>query len=512
MSRFTQIPSVAANAPWSLGPQPTPTVTFEQGAGFEASDPHVALWNAAVNGLLADQFYETGDARVATLVELVPLCDPTWLAKFIPWLRDSAGLRSASVVLAAEYARAGFPNARSIVSLACLRADEPGEMLAYWYSRHSRSLPASVKRGVADACVRLYTERAVLRYDGTGKAWRFGDVLEVVHAKPSSDAQSELFKFVLDRRRHDPVASPLTLPRLSRTLMLDTTAPTERDLAKVLADSLVEFSWERASAWLGRPLGAADWAALIPNMGYMALLRNLNNFDRAGVHAGLVNTRLVDAEQVAKSRVMPFRFLTAYQNLEADTYRVALAQAADLALANLPEFPGCTLIMVDRSGSMQNAVGSGRSRSPLTLSHLAAFFAEALARRCAEAAVIAYNDDYAQVDILPHTSVLTGASRPEYTPRGGTSTWPITERVYGQLDGKPDRVVIITDEQDAFNDTGTIRCPVITWNLVGYDAHHAAHGSNNRYLVGGYSDTALQTLPAMISRGSTGRWPWDQAS
>jgi hypothetical protein len=50
---------------------------------------------------------------------------------------------------------------------------------------------------------------------------------------------------------------------------------------------------------------------------------------------------------------------------------------------------------------------------------------------------------------------------------------------------------------------------VITWNLAGYRAHHAAHGSHNRYLVAGVTDTVLQTLPAVIAHGSTGKWPWD---
>lgn len=47
------------------------------------------------------------------------------------------------------------------------------------------------------------------------------------------------------------------------------------------------------------------------------------------------------------------------------------------------------------------------------------------------------------------------------------------------------------------------------WNLAGYGQHQAHHGTRNRFLVSGYSDSALQTLPDVILHGSTGRWPWE---
>jgi hypothetical protein len=111
-------------------------------------------------------------------------------------------MRSASVVIGAEYARAGMPDSRAVVASALQRADEPGELLAYWLSRYGRPIPSRVKRGVADAVRRLYTERALLKWDGAARGWRFGDVIEMVHPRPSADWQGDLFKFALDRRRH----------------------------------------------------------------------------------------------------------------------------------------------------------------------------------------------------------------------------------------------------------------------------------------------------------------------
>src|SRR3712207_7767035 len=52
--------------------------------------------------------------------------------------------------------------------------------------------------------------------------------------------------------------------------------------------------------------------ALAPTMGYMALLRNLRNFDEAGMPdevAAVVAARLGDPDEVARSRQLPYRFL-----------------------------------------------------------------------------------------------------------------------------------------------------------------------------------------------------------
>lgn len=504
MARFSNTPTLAAPGPTNI--QGVPTRTFEGGSGFTPGDPHTELFNAAVSGFLTDQFYESGDARVDRLIGLVPQCEPEWLVGFIGWLRDVVNMRSASVVLAAEYARAGHPQGRKVVDSALLRADEPGEMLGYWLGRYGRPIPSRVKRGVADAVRRLYTERALLKYDGQGRGWRFGDVIEMVHPTPSAPWQGDLFRYALDRRRHDE-RSPVSLGTVQT--VLDYTAAPEEVRREMMRCGLPEgFTWERLAGWLPGGMDAEAWQAVIPQMGVMALLRNLNNFDRAQITLNAqddVRARITDRERIKAARLMPFRFLSAYAALEADTYKLAVAHGADVALENLPHLPGSTLVMVDCSGSMSSPAGSGKSRSPLSLSVVAGFMAEALARRCDQATIVTYsNDPIAQHAPQPHVPVLRAGTDGRYRPTGGTYTWSCAERSYtGQ-----DRVVIITDEQAHDTDNGIIHVPVVTWNLAGYRGHHANHGRANRYLVAGFNDSAIQILPSVIQR-STGKWPWN---
>ena len=88
-------------------------------------------------------------------------------------------MRSAAVVMAAEYVAAGGERGRSVIARALQRPDEPAEMLGYWLQTRGRNVPMPVKRGIADAVRRLYTERAALRYDGVSRRIRMADVIEL---------------------------------------------------------------------------------------------------------------------------------------------------------------------------------------------------------------------------------------------------------------------------------------------------------------------------------------------
>lgn len=511
MARFSNTPTKARPGPSNI--QGIPSRTFEGGAGFVPGDPHVELFNAAVSGFLTDKFYESGDQRIARLVDLVPRCDPEWLQGFIPWLRNTANMRSASVVLAAEYGRSNFPYRRDIVHASLQRADEPGEMLGYWMSRYGRPIPSWLKRGVGDAVQRLYNERALLKYDGQGQGWRFADVIELVHPKPVAEWQSDLFRYALDRR-HGDAEVPDRLHIVHGVLEAEALSPGARRAMLEQGRLPSGFTWERVAGWVPGGMDAAAWDAVIPQMGLFALVRNLNNFDRAGISVAsrlLVQERMTNEEVIRSSRMMPFRFLTAYMNLEADTYKLPLGAAVDMSLGNLPRFSGKTLIMVDCSGSMGSPVG-GHTRNYrggpyLSLSRLAGFQAEVLARRCDEAMIVCYDQrPRSRHEPQGHVGVLTASATDVYRPGGATRTWECTEWAFRQE--RFDRVVIITDEQSHDRDGGRIEAPIITWNLAGYRPHHSNHGSSRRFLVSGVGDNALQMLPSLIQR-SMNRWPWD---
>lgn len=197
-------------------------------------------------------------------------------------------MRSASLIGALEAAKAmlaaGLSGSRPIVASVLQRADEPGEALAYWTSRHGRAIPKPVKRGVADAVARLYTEYGLLKYDTAAKGFRFADVIDLVHPIPAAPWQSDLFKVALERRHEREHLSIGGLPMLTANAGLRAAAA--RD-ASVLTDAqrlkAAGMTWEDVLSLAGSKVDKRKlWQAVIPSMGFAALLRNLRNFDEAG--------------------------------------------------------------------------------------------------------------------------------------------------------------------------------------------------------------------------------------
>jgi hypothetical protein len=290
-----------------------------------------------------------------------------WLQGFLPWLRDEGNIRTASVILAAETVRARLAAGlaggnRQLVDSVLRRGDEPGEMLAYWTSRYGRAVPQPVKRGVADAVARLYDERAFLRYDSAARGFRFGDVIDLVHPSPAPARaawQGDLFRWAITARHDRDEAPPASLPAVRARWELSRMAPVERHrgVRRMLDDRRLELAaagqWEWLLSWLGEAPGeealskADQWRLILPQLGYMALIRNLRNLDEAGLgddEAAKLAARIADPEQVRRSRQFPFRFMSAYLNAPSLRWGHALETALDAATANIPELPGRTLI------------------------------------------------------------------------------------------------------------------------------------------------------------------------
>lgn len=72
---------------------------------------------------------------------------------------------------------------------------------------------------------------------------------------------------------------------------------------------------------------------------------------------GTLIKQLTDVTSIEKSLVMPFQIKTAYDIVTNRDLKVALSQAMEISVRNVPKFPGRTAIFLDRSGSMSSVIG-----------------------------------------------------------------------------------------------------------------------------------------------------------
>lgn len=540
MARFNAAPRTGVRSPVATISPVSDARTALNGAGY-LRDARSELFLLAVSNMADPKgaFHEDGRARDQRFTDLLRnpsvYGDHPWARGFIGYLRNEANLRSASVVAAAEIVKArlvaGLQDNRYLVSDALQRPDEPGEFLAYWVSQFGRSLPKPVKRGISDACQRLFTERNFLKYDSDSKGYRWADILQLVHAQAKGPAQNTLYKFVLNARyeSNDETFSLDALPMLHANRMLLALPKEERAL--VTAGQLQEagFTWESLAGWLQGPMDAAAWEKIIPSMGAMALVRNLRNFDQAGISRTArrtVEDKLTNADEIRRSRQLPMRFLNAYRAINnsgtVSGWAPVLEEALNLSLANVPVLSGRTLVLVDLSQSMYGRALS--ERSDLRWVDAAAVFGAALARRAGPQAVDLYGfgtiprryNFTAQSSVLPLAEAmantrttpaelgLTGYAPQDILGLGGTETAKALRETFSGHN----RIVIITDEQHSgsgyyfsHGEVNTVldqfNVPSYTWNLAGYKVGQAESGSKRRHVFGGLSDSAFRMIPAL---------------
>ncbi|MBX7464986.1 TROVE domain-containing protein [Streptomyces sp. MAG02] len=533
MSRFnTRTARPAASSPVATTGERA--ATFE-GAEGHLRDPKSELFLLAISNFVGTEtFYEKAgarDDRYTQLIRKLAIDDPDWTAGLLKWLRGEGNMRTAALVGAAEFTAERLLHeapgySRQVVDSVLQRADEPGEMLGYWTAKYGRRLPKPIKRGIADAVRRLYNEMSLLKYDTDSKGYRFGDVLELVHPSPASDKrwQGALFKYAIDRRhgRAEPIPPELAPCQAREALMA---VPVDERRALLFQPELLRaagFTWEMLAGWLQGPMDKQAWEAVIPSMGYMALLRNLRNFDEAGVSdevAEQVAKRLADPEQVAKSRQLPMRFYSAYSAAPSLRWGHALEKALTASLDSIPQLAGRTLVLVDTSSSMDEAFSRDGS---LMRWDAAALFGIALGRACAQADVVSFSSARmywhqppgANTKTFPITrggSVLGDIKKWRdggWFLGGGTDTaMAIRQEFRGH-----DRVVIVTDEQAGHDAVEVDRSlpqatPLYTWNLAGYRVGHGPAGRGQRHTFGGLTDQAFRMIP-LLEAGRDAKWPW----
>lgn len=528
-------------------------MTFEHGTGF-AHDEKSELFLLAVTNFVSEStFYEGAadrDNRYVNLVRSVAVQDPAWLVEFVLWLRQTANMRTAALVAGLEGAKAlvdakidtnnrvvdaftakpsdiqhllnrsprlnmGVGAARLLASAGLNRADEPGEALAYWTSKYGMKIPKPIKRGIADAASRLYNEYSLLKYDTSSHAFRFGRVLDLVHAKPAADKalwQGALFQHAQDRMRGNATPDDV----MAKLKMVQKNAEVREDLAAIWAIADREdlpviiksagLTWEDVLSAIGSKVDKKLlWEALIPSMGYMALLRNLRNFDEAGVSNSsyeAVAKILADPEHVATSRQLPLRFLSAFKNVNNVRWHYPLEQALNLSLRNIPALSGRTLILVDHSGSMWVPLSS---KSQLSRHEAARIFGSAIALRSADPTLVVYGSSYSTLDVPRGGSILS-MMKSFPGSLGGTYTWGAAQATYKNHD----RIIVLTDEQshDSWSALPGFRGNTYIWNLAGYRMG-TAPSVNGVYTFGGLSDASFGVID-LIEAGKNGVWPWEQ--
>lgn len=476
-----------------------------EGAKAYAMAPELELYTAVVTASLSDTFYEKQDERTDRIAQLIGKVSPEFVARLAVYTRTVMHLRSIPLLLLVELAK--VHNGDNLVARAVektvLRADEIMELLMCYQLRNPSSDPrkklGKLSRQIQNGLQRAFNrfdEYQFAKYDRDNLEVKLRDALFLVHPKAKDEHQQALFDKIVNRELEVPYSWETELSALGQQ----------------------QFDTEE----LKQAAFREKWEELINSgkLGYMALMRNLRNMLQAGVSPAemqVVAGRLADAEQVARSRQLPFRYLAAYRELEkVNSANVAelmnaLETAVKHSAANIDGFDENTRVLLacDVSGSMSTPISP---RSSVRNYDIGIMLAMLLRNRCKQVVSGIFGNEWKVVN-MPSDNILMASRQMErlcnsvgYSTNGyKVIDWLIENNMV------MDKVMMFTDMQ-MWDSTGRYKNFENSWkkykkmapqaklylfDLVGYGQLPMRLAKPDVYLIAGWSDRVFDVLSAI---------------
>lgn len=378
------------------------TVNRAGGIAYKESK-NMELVSMLLCSFMNDKFYENTKNLESILETCIENCDKLFAAKAIVYARKEFGMRSVTHVAASILAKhiSGEAWAKSFYDNVVYRPDDITEIMAYHFSKNNK-LSNAMKRGFAMAFSR-FDEYQIAKYKGENNSIKLVDAVNMVHPKKSAKNGDAIKKLI------------------NGTLKCSET-------------------WESMLSDAGNDKEAKIrvWKSLISEnkLGYMALLRNVRNIIllEDDELKEMCYKALINKDAIHKSLVLPFRFLTAYEQLSFDSEAMSyISQACEIACDNVPKLDGKTLVALDTSGSMYS------------VSKIASLFAAAFVKsnHC-DLMCFDYNARY--INVNWNDSLLTIQSQLNFC--GGGTNFP---SIFNVANKKYDRVIILSDMQSWMN-------------------------------------------------------------
>lgn len=465
--------------------------------------PELELYAAVVTASLSDTFYEKENERILRIQALINKVDPMFTAQLAAYARQKMNLRTVSLVLAVELAKRTNGNAivKNTVNQVVQRADEITELLAYYAMANQRTgtkrlnkLSKQIQKGLAMS-FNKFDEYQFAKYNRDA-AIKLRDALFLVHPKAKDEAQQILF---------DKIAgNSLTVPYTWETNL------------SVLGQTKFETEQAKKAAFGNK------WEEMIASgkIGYMAMLRNLRNILEADVSfTGIekVCAYLSNAENVAKSKQLPFRFLAAYRELKSvnsgytSMVMRAIEEAVKASAVNIKGYDADQRIVLacDVSGSMQKSVSA---KSKIMLFDIGLLLAMLMQAKSKNVVTGMFGDRWKIIN-MPTGNILANVD--EFYKREGevgysTNGYLVIEDLIAK-NKVVDKVMIFTDCQmwDSRNSGSSMEnswnryksiapnAKLYLFDLAGYGNTPLNLVRQDVFLIAGWSDKIFDVLAAI---------------
>lgn len=329
-------------------------------------------------------YYESSNEEVKRILSLLDKIDPLFACKAAIYVRENGNMRSISHLLGAALANyiSGQEYAKRFYNKLIVRPDDMSEIVSAYANLNGmglndvKKIPNSMKKGFKEALEGLDAYR-IDKYKMKTRSFSLVDLVRLFHPK-ATQKNAEAYKRLIEGKSLADLYSSKILEKEMTKAGQKTKDMTEKDK--------VEAKKEAITAVIDNVKG----------MPVMNLLRNLRNILLyAPDKVTEACEQLTIKDKIVNSRLLPFRFATAYSEIEKLSYYTeisstkssiqfedekssslcsenefrrnkemvlnAIEKALEISCLNIPKLEGNVAVLVDDSGSMRGDAG-GSSR------------------------------------------------------------------------------------------------------------------------------------------------------
>jgi hypothetical protein len=498
------------------------TINLAGGEAYKESDK-LELVSLLLTSFAQNSFYEKEEKTNERLLDLIKRNDPLFVAKSAIYARNEFGMRSISHITASELAKyiSGETWSKNFYNKIVRRPDDMLEILSYYLNKGNK-LANSMKKGFAEA-FNKFDSYQLAKYRGEGKNIKLVDLINIVHPVALTD---EKFLVNVNRKEYIDILKK-KIDFLSKkkkdvyTLKEKLHLAEQKDSENIkihshealvidLLRSKDTFESELSAA--GQKAKTSDekevykkeaWEKLLNErkIGYMALLKNLRNIiEQAPNMVDKACELLTDIKLIKNSLVLPFRFMTAFEEIEklsSDSKNIrkvmnALNDAIEISMNNVPKFDGDTLLVIDVSGSMKAKAYK-----------FASLFGSVIIKRN-DCDVLTFDTTARYVNINSKDSITTITKNLHYNG-GGTNF----HTIFNTANKAYSRIIILSDMQGWVGyDTPTVdfnnyckkyncRPHIFSFDLAGNGT--LQFPENKVYALAGFSDKVFDIMKLLES-------------
>ncbi len=360
-----------------------PTVVNAMGENaYQLSAKEELVSTCMTTFLSGDHYYETEKEVVNRIVNKLNEVDPLFAAKLALYVRNEGNLRSVSHLIAATIAQraSGTEWSKRFYNKIVVRPDDMSEILSAYAVQNKmdlkkiRKIPNAIKKGFKTALERLDAYQ-IDKYKMNSRQVKMLDLVNLFHPKGTQRNQQAYHNLVNGESLAGLYASKVL----------------EKEMTKAGQKTQGKSVQEKEAA---KKEAIENVLSNVKGMPIMNLLRNLRNIILyAPKSVDDACAQLTNETAVLNSRLLPFRFATAYEEIEKMSFSDkkrdtsiafeedynnqtitatefaelkekvlnAIEDALQISCQNIPELEGNTAILIDHSGSVRGDSG-GSSR------------------------------------------------------------------------------------------------------------------------------------------------------